>query len=321
MGVKFVPPMPPRLEMVKLPPSSSSGPMRLARARWPRARPARRRAARCPSVRVADHRHQQAALGVHGHADVDVLLVDQLARRRVEAGVEVREALQGLGRRPCSRIAVMVSLRRRPRRAWRSTCRGSASSSVMSAWSYWVTWGIVVQAWVMLRAVISRTWLQRLAPTAPQRAKSGRGAAADRCRRRGARARRSMARLTCSCTSSTEMRPPGPVPATRSMSTPSSRARRRTEGEAGAVSARPARRRVGRRRSSPRRRGCRRRARRSGLGLSGCGRGFRLCRRRRLSPAPRARLRGFGARRLALGLPTDRRWRRRTFTVVALAPP
>ena len=40
---------------------------------------------------------------------------------------------------------------------------------------------------------------------------------------------------TCDCTSSTLMRPPGPLPFTRAMSTPSSRASRRTDGAAGAA--------------------------------------------------------------------------------------
>ena len=33
-------------------------------------------------VDIADHRHEQAAVGVDGHADVDVLLVDDLVRAR-----------------------------------------------------------------------------------------------------------------------------------------------------------------------------------------------------------------------------------------------
>ena len=41
-------------------------------------------------------------------------------------------------------------------------------------------------------------------------------------------------RLACALTSSIEMRPSGPLPATRSISTPSSRAMRRTDGAAGA---------------------------------------------------------------------------------------
>ena len=42
-------------------------------------------------------------------------------------------------------------------------------------------------------------------------------------------------RRACSLTSSCEMRPPGPVPWTALMSTPISRARRRTAGDAGAA--------------------------------------------------------------------------------------
>ena len=44
-------------------------------------------------VGVADHRHEQAAIGVHGDADVDVLLVDDLAALGVDRRVELRELL------------------------------------------------------------------------------------------------------------------------------------------------------------------------------------------------------------------------------------
>ena len=42
-------------------------------------------------VGVADHRHEQAAIGVHGDADVDVFLVDDLAALGVDRRVELRE--------------------------------------------------------------------------------------------------------------------------------------------------------------------------------------------------------------------------------------
>ena len=48
------------------------------------------------------------------------------------------------------------------------------------------------------------------------------------------RAAPATSRFACAFTSSTEMRPPAPLPATSLMSTPSSRAMRRTDGAAGA---------------------------------------------------------------------------------------
>ena len=82
IGVKKLPPMPPRFEMLKQPPCISSSEIFRVRAF----------SASCDSsteicddvlrVGVANHRHEQATIGVHGDADVDVLLVDDLARRR-----------------------------------------------------------------------------------------------------------------------------------------------------------------------------------------------------------------------------------------------
>ena len=48
-------------------------------------------------VDVADHRHQQAAFGVDGDADVDALLVDDLVVRHVDRRIELREPLEGAG--------------------------------------------------------------------------------------------------------------------------------------------------------------------------------------------------------------------------------
>ena len=45
-------------------------------------------------VGVADDRHEQPAIGVHGDADVDVLLLDDFFRRHVDRDVELREGLQ-----------------------------------------------------------------------------------------------------------------------------------------------------------------------------------------------------------------------------------
>ncbi len=46
-------------------------------------------------VHIANHRDQQAAIGVHGDADVDVLLVNDLFLRHVNTGIELRENFQG----------------------------------------------------------------------------------------------------------------------------------------------------------------------------------------------------------------------------------
>ena len=78
-----------------------------------------------------------------------------------------------------------------------------------------------------------------LRSTSPHLVKSGSAA-----RRRGRACRRRVRLRTNACTSSTLMRPPGPVPVTWRMSTPSSRASRRTDGAAArrALAVRPARR-------------------------------------------------------------------------------
>src|SRR5690625_2200195 len=45
-------------------------------------------------VAIADHRHHQAVRRVHGDADVEILLEDQLFAGRVQRGIELRELLQ-----------------------------------------------------------------------------------------------------------------------------------------------------------------------------------------------------------------------------------
>ena len=49
------------------------------------------------AVGVADHRHQETAVGVDGDADGAVALVDHRGARQVDAGVELRKHLQGGG--------------------------------------------------------------------------------------------------------------------------------------------------------------------------------------------------------------------------------
>ena len=114
----------------------------------------------------------------------------------------------------------------------------------MSARSCCVTCGIVAQAAVRCSAVLRRTARIGCRSISPQRVKSGSGS-------RGAPRRPppapSTSRLACALTSSIEIRPPGPLPGTSLMSTPSSRAMRRTDGAAGAGGSFAARGRLGRR--------------------------------------------------------------------------
>ena len=48
-------------------------------------------------VHIANHRNQQAAIGIGGNADVDVLLVDDFFFLHIDAGVELRENFQRRG--------------------------------------------------------------------------------------------------------------------------------------------------------------------------------------------------------------------------------
>ncbi len=102
----------------------------------------------------------------------------------------------------------------------------------MSALSCWVTCGIAFQACDRCSAVLRRMLLIGLRSTAPHFVKSGSGDG-----RRGAAAGAAGERRACTnaWTSSTLIRPSGPVPATGRISTPSSRARRRTDGAAGGI--------------------------------------------------------------------------------------
>ena len=89
--------MPPRLVMVKQPPcisSSESLPARAFSASW---RELGRELQHALLVDVADDRHQQAAIGVDGDADVDVLLEDHRLAGHVDRRVDLRERLERRG--------------------------------------------------------------------------------------------------------------------------------------------------------------------------------------------------------------------------------
>ena len=132
--------------------------------------------------------------------------------------------------------------------ARRRTPCGTLRAPVTSALSCCVTCG-ACQADVRCSAVLRRMFDIGLTSTAPHFEKSG--------KRRGARtpiagppaAPDVISAFTCCFTSSWPMRPPGPVPGTPAISTPSSRANRRTDGAAGIV--RRARRRRRARRVTP----------------------------------------------------------------------
>ena len=86
MGVKPVPPMPPRLDTVKQPPDMSARPSFCRRA--PSGQRTRLRGDLENALRSAsDHRHPPARWGVGGEGEVEILLVDQVPA--VDAGIEL----------------------------------------------------------------------------------------------------------------------------------------------------------------------------------------------------------------------------------------
>ena len=108
----------------------------------------------------------------------------------------------------------------------------------MSALSCCVTCGMTFQAWPRCSAVLRRMLLIGLRSTSPHLVKSG----SARRRGRGAAAPPPASAVLHECLHVLDADPPaGPLPATRRMSTPSSRASRRTDGAAGAAGARRAR--------------------------------------------------------------------------------
>ena len=92
-----MPPIAPRLLIVNVPPFRSAS-VKLGLAGLLGHRGQRLGDLRnAHPVDVAHDRHDQAALGVDGHADVDVLLVDDLLVLHVDRGVHQRMQLERLG--------------------------------------------------------------------------------------------------------------------------------------------------------------------------------------------------------------------------------
>ena len=85
--------MPP-LEMVKVPPCSSSRASLPSRARAPKSAIAVSISAKTQVVGVAQDRHDKSALGADGNADMVVVLVDDIVT--VDFGIDGRDFLQRL---------------------------------------------------------------------------------------------------------------------------------------------------------------------------------------------------------------------------------
>ena len=97
MGVKCPPPMPPWLEMVKQPPCSSSTETLRSRVFAASSLNSFDRRQHVLLVHVAQHRDDQALLGVHRQADVKILLPNHFPGRFVQAAVENGMLLQRPG--------------------------------------------------------------------------------------------------------------------------------------------------------------------------------------------------------------------------------
>ena len=173
------------------------------------------------AVGVAQHRHHQAVRRVGGETDVVVLLEDQVVA--VERGVEGRVFFSA-ATLALIRNASMVTLPALPAAialAFSSlSATRSASSSVMSASSCWVTCGIIAQLrarlapeifWMRDSGLLDRAELGEidLGPRNEVQSAAGTG------RGRGPPAMPpESAALTNFCTSSLPMRPPRWLPAT-----------------------------------------------------------------------------------------------------------
>ena len=80
--------------MVKVPPCISSGVSLPVRAFSESAASSAANRQDVFLVHIADHRHQQAAVGINGYSDVNVFFEDQFVGGGVDAGVEARVADQ-----------------------------------------------------------------------------------------------------------------------------------------------------------------------------------------------------------------------------------
>ena len=214
IGVNDVPPMPPRLVIVK------HAALHLVERQLAGARllgdlgQLRRQLGDALRVDVADDRHEQAAIGVDGDADVRVLLVDQLPAARVDRRVELRELLQRGG------DDLHRDGRDRQLAAGALDLRSPLLPQLLEAGDV----GLVVLRDVRdrrprvrevlggLAADVAPSAAARPRPTCAKSGSAGDGAAAPDDG--GAAPPPDITCRTYPFTSSTEMRPPGPVPGT-----------------------------------------------------------------------------------------------------------
>ena len=91
-----MPPIPPRFVMVNVPPRMSSGCNLFCLAQGGVSQ-LLRQFQHALLVHIAEDRHQQAALGIDGHADMIIAFQHELPRGNIEAGIEVGKLLEGDG--------------------------------------------------------------------------------------------------------------------------------------------------------------------------------------------------------------------------------
>ena len=97
IGVLISEPNTPPLVIVNVPPLRSSSVSEPSCARLAKSRIASSMSAKPMPIGIADHRHDQAALGADRHADVVVVLEDDLVA--LDLGVDLRERLERADRR------------------------------------------------------------------------------------------------------------------------------------------------------------------------------------------------------------------------------
>ena len=230
MGVKAVPPMPPRLVMVKPAPCMSAPGSLPARAFSDSRRQRTRDLEDVLAVGFLDDGHEQAIRRVRREPDVEVLLEDQVLAGFVERAVEHREFAHGAQRRLHDE---------RQRRDLHALRRGLLLERAAQRLE------IGDVALVVLRDVrdVDPRGLQarprdllhareRLDLDRAERGVVDHGDFRQRRARGDAVRRRTSRSLTNALTSSSRMRPFSPLPRTLPRLTPSSRANLRTEGDA-----------------------------------------------------------------------------------------